>query len=124
VAGDAAHAEKKGNDKYFTRKLVSSPFAQAENTKTRLERNGGSRNLFISAPFRGGAAYRMSAVCKFFGTSVRACNNFMEIAGTHPQNSPRISRALRESPGQGGGQKSLPPAAITAIGERLLIKPV
>jgi len=46
-------AWKKRNDKYFTRKLVS-PFAQAENTKTRLEWNGRSRNLFISAPFRGG----------------------------------------------------------------------
>jgi len=102
-------ASKKRNDKYFTRKLVS-PFAQAENTKTRLERNGRSRNLFISALFRGGggAAYRMSAVCKFFGTSVRACNNFMEIASPTPRTRPyRISRALRESP-DGGGKKSLP----------------
>lgn len=86
--------EKEGRE---GRKDLVSPFARCrEYTKTRLERNGGSRNLFIwflslfhlltlfllsfsSFSRHRSCPLRMLAVCKFFGSVTRARNNFMEI---------------------------------------------
>lgn len=79
-----------------------APCAGEEDTKTRLERNGnggspksfyfGPRFLSRAAPPQSGT--RGFAVCKFFGMSARACNNFMEISSPAKYSrSHRVSRA-------------------------------
>lgn len=101
----ARRRDARKNDKYSTRELVS-PFARRrEDTKTRLERNGGSRNLFIrplsfsnthththlplrSSPLNAHADLECSRYANFLA-SARACNNFMEISSLgHPLSPP------------------------------------
>lgn len=72
-----------------------------------------ARNLFISVPLlplsRAAPPGTQPAVCKFFGMSARACNNFMEI--TSPAKySHRVSRAsdaTRIEKRVAGGKKKL-----------------
>jgi len=99
---DAKQGRKKKRQISLVKELVS-PFAE-KYTKTRLERNGNEGSpkffyfdsspplsLYLFCRARCRPECRL-VVCKFFGMSARACNNFMEISSP-AKHSHRVSRA-------------------------------